>query len=188
MTEFTKQSYISAAEAAALLGNDGPQILLAAHAEERIKLTGRILLDRARTAPDHKVIPKLHVRNRVLNVQTNELEADAATKDFRKFELDQGLARWIEVSVSNADLAKLRKYLSSPAYISALAQKKCAEWLMAELPTADAALTKREEVWKSAKDQFQGLPRRAFIRIWNQAIKDTGRSDLSAGGRKPTKR
>src|SRR5207302_7095324 len=97
---------------------------------------------------------------------------------------DRGLAGWIQVSISNADVEKLQKYQSSPTYISALARKKCAEWLVAAMPVVDAALTKREDVGRTAKDRFPHLSHRAFIKLWNQTIKKTGRTDLSAGGRR----
>jgi hypothetical protein len=178
------EHFVSAATAARRLGKGGAGKLISAHLAGDLALSGRRIAPGTSKHGERKPIPKEYFADKVkLYHSANEIGPDGRVP-FKQFENDTNLARWGDVKLAVADLARLIKSLASKAYTTSAAEKDCLRWLTAEMRQNEQAPKPKPAYWKTAKGKFPALSQKAFFRAWDTAAKATKRTAWTAPGRK----
>lgn len=162
--------FVSIREAIARFGPHGERVLIQAHVDGKVTLTGR-----QRTGPntlaERKPMPKDVFADAIrLDATTNSTAPDGATKDFRALERATMLSVWVDVAVDTAALDKLvRGFRGSKADEIA-----CTQWL-ADLMRAspETRPQPKADYLREARDQFHDLTDNGFHRAWAAAILET---------------
>ncbi len=90
----------------------------------------------------------------------------------------------VRCRISARDLGRLLKpFMEQPFSSSNRAEKECLLWLVGLFSVNDTTVPTKEALKINAMRRFSGLSARAFDRARLDAIRQTGRKDLSSAGR-----